>query len=214
MFTIYGGNTEFNQWDLEQRVVEPSLVAGDKVVFLNSSGMTHPMMAYRYDNDIVVDVPNELLTMAMPIVVYINGRYDTRTSISVTAKAKPEGYIFVDNSGWPSDNGASPVEIQLMDYGIDLPTLVMGEDTYTLVDGTAELWEKINQNKSVVFLCKLGSEIFKAVPTIYKDYKGATIQVGLRVQLMVANNMVESAICLLHQTNGTRTAIYWRTTLS
>lgn len=214
MFTIYGGNTEFNQWDLEQRAVEPSLVAGDKVVFLNSSGMTYPMKAYRYDNDIVVDVPNELLTMAMPIVVYINGRYDTRTIISVTAKTKPEGYIFVDNSDWPSDGcDDAPVEIKLIDCGIDLPTLITGERTNISVEDTGELWEKINQRKNVVFICKLGSEVFKVIPTVYKDYKGITTAVGLGVQLMYGAQMIQSAISLLHNTDGS-TSIHWRTTLS
>ncbi len=103
MFTIYGGNTEFNQWDVNQRVTEPSLVAGDKVIFRNSSGMTHPMKAYTDNGTVVVDVPNELLTMAVPVLVYVNGHPETRTSIPVVAQDKPEGYVLVDNDDWPSD---------------------------------------------------------------------------------------------------------------
>lgn len=120
MFTIYGGNTEFNQWDLNQRVVEPRLVAGDKVIFLNSSGMTYPMKAYDHGGEVVVDVPNKLLTMAVPMVVYINGYYETRTSFNVVAREKPEDYIFVDNDDWPSDSDSS---------GVGLPK-VIDLDTY------------------------------------------------------------------------------------
>lgn len=97
MFTIYGGNTEFNQWDLEQRVVDPSMVAGDKVVFLTSSGMTFHMTAHFYMGNIVADVPNKLLTVATPIVAYICGHPETMTSIPVLAQEKPEGYVCVDN---------------------------------------------------------------------------------------------------------------------
>ena len=103
MFTIYGGNTEFKQWEQGQRVVESNLVAGDKVVFLNSSGMTLPMKAYTLDGEVVVDVPNKLLTMALPILVYICGNSDTETIIPVVAQDKPENYVFVDNDDWKPD---------------------------------------------------------------------------------------------------------------
>lgn len=104
MFTICNASAnEFNQWDLNQCVIEPRLAVGDKVIFLNSSGMTFPMKAYSHNGDVVVDVPNKLLTMSMPIVVYINGYCETRTSFNVVAQTKPDGYVYVDNDDWPSD---------------------------------------------------------------------------------------------------------------
>ena len=105
MFSIYNSATEFfNQWDLNQKVTEPSLVVGDKVIFRNSSGMTYPMKAYAHDGAVVADVPNALLTMCVPVLVYINDRRETRTSFNVVAQEKPVGYVCVDNDDWPSDN--------------------------------------------------------------------------------------------------------------
>lgn len=124
MFTICGGNTEFNQWDLNQRVVEPRLVAGDKVIFLNSSGMTYPMKAYSHNGEVVVDVPNIILTKAVPMVVYINGHYETRTSFNVVAQDKPEDYVFVDNDDWPSDNSSDSSKDS---GGLNLPILDLRE---------------------------------------------------------------------------------------
>ena len=119
MFTIVGEKTKFNQWEQNQQVTESSLVAGDKVIFLNSSGMTHPMQAYTNGSEVVVDVPNKILTIAAPVVVYINGRYDTRTSIPVDAQTKPTDYVFVDNDDWPVNNTeeAKPKVIDLDELG-------------------------------------------------------------------------------------------------
>ena len=100
MFTIYGGKTDFDQWDKEQRVTDSSLTAGDKVIFLESSGMTVPMKAYIHNGDVVVDVPNKLLATEAPILVRIAGRTETYTKFPVNAKDKPKDYVFEDNSIW------------------------------------------------------------------------------------------------------------------
>lgn len=158
MFTICNGATEFNQWDLNQRVMEPRLVDGDKVIFLNSSGMTFPMMAYSHNGEVVVDVPNKLLTMSTPIVTYINGYCETRTSFNVVAQTKPDDYVFVDNDDWPSDvdmdtleaakaytdekcgsnSGGGAIEIfNLTEYGIDIVTPLLEGETEVLSNNEA-----------------------------------------------------------------------------
>ena len=112
MFTIYDGSTEFNQWDQNQRVTETRLVAGDKVVFLNSSGMTFPMKAYKHEGEVVVDVPNKLLQDALPVVVYINNHsHETRTWFNVVAQDKPDSYAFEDNDDWPSESADVDVDM-------------------------------------------------------------------------------------------------------
>ena len=126
MFTIYGGNTEFNQWELNQKVTEPGLSVGDKVVFVNSNGFCYPMKAYMYGSEVVVDAPNALLTMTSPIVVYINGKYETRTSISVVAQERPKDYVFVDNAKWDS-NGAVPSKHTMIDMTPYLATMESNE---------------------------------------------------------------------------------------
>lgn len=103
-FNANGANNEIKQWSLNVKVTEPSLRAGDKVVFCNASGMTYPMKAYSDGGDIVVNVPNILLTIASPFLVHIYGRPETKTRINVGAWEKPEYYVYKDNDDWPSDN--------------------------------------------------------------------------------------------------------------
>lgn len=111
MFTIYGGKTEFNQWDQGQRVLNPKMVVGDRAVFRNASGETHPMYAYEYEGKVVADVPNDLLMMATPILVDLCETTECRTSFRVIAREKPEGYERIDNTPCipqtPSSGGVS-----------------------------------------------------------------------------------------------------------
>lgn len=100
MFTIYGGKTEFNQWEQGQMITNPNMAVGDKVRFWNASGETHPMIAYKHDGVIVVDVPNDLLQRASPILVDLCGKpeYLTRFMVNFVSHREPEGYQFIDNT--------------------------------------------------------------------------------------------------------------------
>ena len=100
MFTIYGGKTEFNQWDQGQRVTNPNMVVGDKVRFWNATGETHPMIAYLHEGVVVADVPNDLLQNACPIVVELCGKPECqgRFTVNFVSDKKPDGYIFIDNT--------------------------------------------------------------------------------------------------------------------
>lgn len=98
MFTIYGGKTEFNQWEQGQRVTNPKLAVGDKVRFWNQSGETHPMIAYKHEGVVVADVPNDLLQHCSPILVELCGDPECMSRFVVTAQGKPADYVFVDNT--------------------------------------------------------------------------------------------------------------------
>lgn len=98
MFTIYGGKAAFDQWDKGQRVENPEMAAGDKVIFLNGCGETHPMKAYTYEDSVVCDVPNDLLRMARPILVDLCGSREHTTRLMVTAREKPDDYVYEDNT--------------------------------------------------------------------------------------------------------------------
>lgn len=98
MFTIYGGKTEFKQWEQGQRVTNPKLAVGDKVRFWNQSGETHPMIAYKHEGVVVADVPNDLLQHCSPILVELCGDPECMCRFLVTAQDKPADYVFIDNT--------------------------------------------------------------------------------------------------------------------
>ncbi len=100
MFTIYGGKTEFNQWEQGQMVTNPNMAVGDMVRFWNGSGETHPMIAYTHEGVVVVDVPNDLLQRAAPILVDLckDPERLTRFTVNFVSCKAPEDYQFVDNT--------------------------------------------------------------------------------------------------------------------
>lgn len=96
MFTIFGGKTEFNQWDLEQLVTCDCLMEGDEVVF-SGHGKTYETTAFVQDGKVWADVPNFMLNKAGSFVVDLgwglHRHMDCRTVFNVAAKAKPEDYV-------------------------------------------------------------------------------------------------------------------------
>ncbi len=96
MFKIYGGATEFKQWELDQMVTNPCMKAGDEVVFRNASGETYVVKAFEQNGEVVADVPNYLLQDALNILVDLeqgaDKHDDCRTTFVVVAQDKPEGY--------------------------------------------------------------------------------------------------------------------------
>lgn len=96
MFTIYGGKTEFEQWDLDQLVSNPCMKEGNEVVFRNSHGETYVTKAFKQGGEILTDVPNYLLQKHGNILVTLEQGADRHTEcetiITVTAKDKPEDY--------------------------------------------------------------------------------------------------------------------------
>lgn len=105
MFEIYGGAKHFNQWDVDQKVTNDCMVAGDQVVFCNATGMTIPMYAYNDGGTVVVDVPNKMLmcgaNMLLQLGQGVDAHFECRTIIDVIPREKPEDYVFVDNVPLP-----------------------------------------------------------------------------------------------------------------
>lgn len=144
MFTIYGGKTEFKQWEQGQRVTNPKLAVGDKVRFWNQSGETHPMIAYKHEGVVVADVPNDLLQHCSPILVELCGDPECMSRFVVTAQDKPADYEFIDNTHCASaPSGGVSSWNDLTDKPFDEKTTTVQGDTLTW-DGNTEGKEIFN----------------------------------------------------------------------
>lgn len=101
---IYDGRVSFYQWDLKQKITSPDLAIGDEVHYANSSQPNALVLkAYALeDGTIVADVPNILLTRALPIFAYRyikNGTSEhTKKScvFEVKSRPKPSDYIYTE----------------------------------------------------------------------------------------------------------------------
>lgn len=111
MFTIHGGKTEFNQWDLDQLVTCSCLQEGDEVVF-RAFGKAYETTAFVQGGEVLADVPNHLLQKPGNIQIDLGWgldcHMDCRTTIAVAAKDKPEEYECPYNIK-PRNNGGSNV---------------------------------------------------------------------------------------------------------
>lgn len=101
MFTIYGGKTEFSQWDLNQRVVNPDMCDCEQVIFTMSNGRVGISRAYEYEGQMVADVPNHLLQYSGNVMVDLgqgaDQRIEEKTFFTVVECGKPEGYVCTPN---------------------------------------------------------------------------------------------------------------------
>jgi len=134
MFTIYGGKTEFEQWDLDQLITCDCLKEGDEVVF-SGHGKTYETTAFTQDGEVWADVPNFLLkepgSFRVDLGWGLNCHMDCRTTFTVKAKEKPANYkcgVNIKGRGGTSWN-----DLKDKPFG-DLPT---GGDTLTW-DGNTE----------------------------------------------------------------------------
>lgn len=92
MFSILGGATAFTQWALDQKVSNEHMSVGDKVIFRAASGAVYGMYAYDDAGAVAVNVPNQLLQTAKPIVIELEGHPACRTMIPVNPAEKPDEY--------------------------------------------------------------------------------------------------------------------------
>lgn len=101
MFTIYGGKTEFRQWDLNLKVVNPNMCDCEQVVFRMSNGDSDVSRAYEFEGQMVADVPNELLTRSGRMMIDLgqgqNRHMSETTYFDVAPADKPKGYVCADN---------------------------------------------------------------------------------------------------------------------
>lgn len=135
MFEIYGGATEFNQWDLDKMVINSCMNEGDEVVFYKSNGETYPVKATRYFGSVVANVPNYILQTAGNILVSLgqgNEKHDDcETIFSVVAADKPGDYNCKCNVSQPLLNGESTGNIEMvLKAGIASETISRHSVTY------------------------------------------------------------------------------------
>lgn len=139
MFKIYGGDTEFKQWELDKLVTNSCMRAGDEVVFRNSHGETYVVRAFAKDGSVYADVPNYLLRTAGNILVDLgqgNERHtECRTTFTVTAAAKPEDYKCDCNTPERYSSNGGDVDIDgltiVRDANGKLSTAIGGYKEYT-----------------------------------------------------------------------------------
>ena len=98
---ILNGRPVFYQWDLEQKITSQKFKIGDQIHFTNDEQSTAlVLIAYEYNGQTVVDVPNILLQSAMPITVYRYIKNDDYSHtieqqvFNVVARTKPDNYIY------------------------------------------------------------------------------------------------------------------------
>lgn len=96
MFVISGANLK--QWEQGRFLTNEHMAVGDAVQFTNGSGKSFTMYAYEKDNEIVVDVPNEMLKWSGILTADLIGKDGCKTRFEVEACEKP--------SGWKLDNNA------------------------------------------------------------------------------------------------------------
>lgn len=98
MFTIYDGRKSFYQWDVNQKIVVDNL---NCEIHFKHVGSSNAIICkpYKFENKIVVNVPNILLQESGSIVfwVFVNGEYTMETGkFNVTSRQKPADYVFTE----------------------------------------------------------------------------------------------------------------------
>lgn len=98
---ILDGRQAFYQWDLEQKITSEKFKVGDQIHFANNERSTAlVLIAYEYNSQIVVDVPNILLQCDSPITVYRyiknpdNSHTIEQQDFYVIPRTKPDDYIY------------------------------------------------------------------------------------------------------------------------
>lgn len=141
MFQIQGGKKAFDQWDLNQKVTNESMLAGDRVRFCSNNGETGITYARDDGGTIVADVPNELLRVAKTILVQLgSGAYwkcEHKTTFKVNPAQMPEGYECTDNTYTPDPHSCSGGVTSWVDledkpfYEETVKTVLLEEQTVT-----------------------------------------------------------------------------------
>lgn len=125
MFHIYGGKTEFQQWETGQLVTCPHMEVGDAVVF-RAHGKAYATKATQREVGVWADVPNYLLQEAGQIRVDLgwdaNGHLDCRTYFEVAEREKPEDYSCACN----------------IEHGSTIEGFQIGEGLHISEDGALE----------------------------------------------------------------------------
>lgn len=100
---ILDGRNAFTQWDKDVKITADDLRDGDEIHFSNGTTQNALVVkAKRHGYEIVVDVPNTLLTTQFPIKAYRyikskDGSYTIKKHIfEVKRRPKPEDYVYTE----------------------------------------------------------------------------------------------------------------------
>lgn len=104
MFKIYDGRLSFYQWDIGEKVILSEPVGNDcRVHFQNpDSDICFVVKPYELNGKVVADVPNILLQLPNPIVVwcYVLEQSESHTIVkeefAVTPRQKPSDYVYTE----------------------------------------------------------------------------------------------------------------------
>lgn len=98
---ICDGRNAFVQWDVNIKITDKDLKVGDEIHFCNrTKECALVVKAYQFDDKVVADVPNILLTKPFPIRVYRYVTADgstysiTEQIFEVIARSKPDDYVY------------------------------------------------------------------------------------------------------------------------
>ena len=98
---IYDGRDSFYQWDINQKLTATSLKVGDEIHFTNArQPFALVLIAYEFNGKVVVNVPNMLLQMAIPIIVYRyandgkSGYTIEEYAFTVNQRPRPDDYVY------------------------------------------------------------------------------------------------------------------------
>lgn len=98
---LLNGETSLVQWDKNMRVTDESFNVGDKFHVYNGTTEKAPVMvAYSYEGNVVIDIPNEFLMTHLPITVYKYredgdcGHTCDKCIFTVEKRPKPDDYVY------------------------------------------------------------------------------------------------------------------------
>lgn len=217
MFQIQGGKKAFDQWDLNQKVTNESMVAGDRVRFCSNNGETGITYARDDGGTIVADVPNELLRVAKTILVQLgSGAYwkcEHKTTFKVNPAQMPEGYECTNNTYTPDPHSCSGGVTSWVDledkpfYEETVENVLIEEQTVTTDGAGSEGWKwyTIDPAPSDLVLGKEYVVRFDGVKyhtfSFYDEWFGVCIGNPVRTG---SNGAVDNGLpcTIMHQKNG------------
>lgn len=178
MFHIYGGKTEFQQWETGQLVTCPHMEVGDAVVF-RAHGKAYATKATQREVGVWADVPNYLLQEAGEIRIDLgwdaNGHLDCRTYFEVAEREKPEDYSCDCNiehgstiEGFQVGEGLHISEDGALEASVDMSVLE------TIAKQVADAVEKAENAQSTADAAKTTAETTAEVVEVENVIAGIT----------------------------------------
>lgn len=167
---ILDGRREFYQWDVNVKITSSRFKVGGTVHFHNGDAREAlAVKAYALDGQIVADVPNNMLWVARPIMVYIYEQDDdgSRTVLAqgfkVIARPKPADYIYFEPKAAMTVRDLTYAEIQAAKDRGDFGGLVQ-------TPGNSETVAM--SQKAVTTTFYLDNDIPDTVQTVQRDSSG------------------------------------------